>query len=146
MFGNGARRLGLNTVGFFAIPSVHFVHSGQDVPAMNCTLLKALVAMAPAGVLFLASIIIFVRQKRLWSVLQLLGTTGAVVVVLTHFCEALQLFPSMQWGHQHSVGYYLDLSGAILGIILIPGWVFASCAGDVACLGARAPSQYRTRT
>ena len=87
---------------------------------MNYTLLKALVAMVPAGVLFLAAIIIFVRQKRLWSVLQLLGTTGAVVVVLTHCCEALQLFPSMQWGHQHGVGHYLDLSGTILGIILFP--------------------------
>ena len=88
---------------------------------MTHTLLNTLVAMVPTGMTFLASAIMFVREKRLWSVLQLLGTTGAVVVALTHFCEALHIFPSMHWGQERSVGHYLDLSGALLGIILVPG-------------------------
>jgi hypothetical protein len=35
----------------------------------------------------------FVPRKRLWSVLQLLGSAGMLVILLTHFCEPLQLFP-----------------------------------------------------
>ncbi len=43
-----------------------------------------------------------------------------MVVVLTHVSEALHLFPWMQWGLEHSVGHYLDLSGAVLGLTLFP--------------------------
>jgi hypothetical protein len=59
-------------------------------------------------------------RKRLWSVLQLLGSAGMVVILLTHFCEALQLFPWMHWGEEHSIGHYLDLSGAVVAITLFP--------------------------
>jgi hypothetical protein len=41
-----------------------------------------------------------------------------VIVILTHVFEALRLFGSMGWGAQHSVGHYLDLSCAILGVTL----------------------------
>ncbi len=43
-----------------------------------------------------------------------------VVVVLTHVCEALHFFPWMRWGEPDSVGHYLDLSSAILGLTLTP--------------------------
>jgi hypothetical protein len=42
------------------------------------------------------------------------------VVALTHVCEALQLFPGMKWGLEHSTGHYLDLSSAVLGVTLFP--------------------------
>jgi hypothetical protein len=42
------------------------------------------------------------------------------VVVLTHFFEALHLFPRMQWGSEYSVGDYLDLWSAVLGSTLFP--------------------------
>jgi hypothetical protein len=32
------------------------------------------------------------------------------MVVLTHLCEALHLFPWMHWGLENSVGHYLDPS------------------------------------
>lgn len=87
---------------------------------MNSTLLKVFVAIVPACVLFLASAIMLVRQKRLWSILQMLGAAGVVTVVLAHLFEALQVFPWMQWGQQRSVGHYLDLSSTIVGITLFP--------------------------
>lgn len=62
----------------------------------------------------------FIREKRLWSVLQLLGSAGFVTVVLVHLCEAFQIFPGMHWGEEYSVGHYLDLSSAILGMTLFP--------------------------
>jgi uncharacterized membrane protein len=87
---------------------------------MNLTLLKALGAMLLACVLLIASAVMFRREKRAWSVLQLLGAVGLVTVVLAHLCEALQIFPWMRWGQEHSVGHYLDLSAALVGLALFP--------------------------
>jgi hypothetical protein len=42
------------------------------------------------------------------------------MVVLAHICEALHLFPWTHWGLEHSVGHYLDLWSAVLGLILFP--------------------------
>ena len=82
---------------------------------MLITILRALI---PIGVLTVASIIMFTKEKRVWSILQLLGATGMVLVVLAHVSEALPIFPRMKWGQAHSIGHYLDLSGAIVGITL----------------------------
>jgi succinate dehydrogenase/fumarate reductase cytochrome b subunit len=87
---------------------------------MDITLLKALVALAPASVLFSGSIVLFCGRKNVSSFLQLFGAGCFVVVVLTHVFEALRLFPWMQWGLEHSVGHYLDLWSAVLGITLFP--------------------------
>jgi hypothetical protein len=62
----------------------------------------------------------FVRGKTIPSFLQLLGATCLVVVVLTHVSEAVNLFPWMHWGLQHSVGHYLDFCSAVLGLALFP--------------------------
>jgi hypothetical protein len=92
---------------------------------MNVTLLKALIALVPAGMLFFGSLVIFFRRKALSSFLQLLGAGCLVVVVVTHVCEALQLFPSMDWGLEHSAGHYLDFWSALLGLTLFPaGYLF----------------------
>jgi hypothetical protein len=87
---------------------------------MNATLFKALVALVPAGVLFVGSLLLLRRERNLGSFLQLLGSGCVVVVVLTHVCEALHLFPWMHWGSEHSVGHYLDLWSAVLAITLFP--------------------------
>jgi hypothetical protein len=60
---------------------------------MNVTLLKALVALVPAGILFVGSVLLFLRGRTLGSCLQLLGAGCLVMVVLAHICEALHLFP-----------------------------------------------------
>jgi succinate dehydrogenase/fumarate reductase cytochrome b subunit len=86
---------------------------------LNATLVKALVLSVPAGLLFSYSLVLF-RRKASWSALQLIGATCLLVVVLTHICEALRLFPSMRWGAEHSPGHYLDLSSAALGLTLFP--------------------------
>ena len=92
---------------------------------MNVTLLKALVALLPAGMLFSGSLILFLRGKTVGSFLQLLGAGCLLIVVLTHFCEALHLFPWMNWGDEHSVGHYLNFASAVLGLTLFPvGYLF----------------------
>jgi len=87
---------------------------------MTATLLTALVASVPVGLLLAWSIVSFLRTKTAWGFLQLLGAGCLVVVVLTHVAEALRLFPSMQWGSPTSVGHYLDLSSVVLGLTLLP--------------------------
>ena len=86
--------------------------------AMNDTALKAFTALIPVCVLFTGSVIIWLRTKLMSSFLQFLGATGLVVVILTHVFEGFRLFPRMHWGSQHSVGHYLDLLCAILGLTL----------------------------
>lgn len=93
---------------------------GESRRIVNWGLLKALVALVPAGLLFVGSAILVFRLRRPALVLQLLGAIGLVVVVATHFCEALRLFPSMHWGAEHSVGHYLDLGSAVGGFTLFP--------------------------
>jgi hypothetical protein len=70
--------------------------------------------------LLFASAVMFVREKRICSVLQLLGAAGMMMVVLTHLCETLHLFAWMHWGQEHSIGHYFDLSSAILSVTLFP--------------------------
>jgi len=103
---------------------------GIMLPAYRCrvmsvTLLKALVALVPACMLFLGSVILFFREKNVGHLLQLLGAGCLVLVVLTHVAEALHLFPWMHWGSEHSIGHYLDLWSAVLGLTLFPmGYLF----------------------
>jgi hypothetical protein len=87
---------------------------------MNVTLLKALVALVPTCMLFLGSVILFIREKSVGSFLQPLGAGCLMMVALAHVCEALHLFPWMHWGAEHSVGHYLDLWSAVLGLTLFP--------------------------
>jgi len=84
------------------------------------TLVRALVAIVPTGLLFSGSLISFVRAKTASAFLQLLGAGGLVVVVLAHVCEGLRLLPWMGWGLEHSAGHYLDVGGAVLGLTLFP--------------------------
>ena len=87
--------------------------------AMTITLFKMLVATVPVCILLFVTVVLFFRRKTLGSLLQLLGAGCLIIVVLTHFCEALHLIASMHWGDGHSVGHYLDLGSAILGLTLL---------------------------
>ena len=69
---------------------------------MNVTLLKALVALVPACMLFSGSIVLSLRRKTISSFLQALGAGCLVVVALTDVSEALHLFPWMRFGLEHS--------------------------------------------
>jgi hypothetical protein len=92
---------------------------------MNAMLLKALIALVPAGMLLSGSAALFLRTKSVSSWLQLLGAGCLVMVALAHVSEAFYLLPSMRWGLEDSVGHYLDLSSVVLGLTLFPlGYLF----------------------
>lgn len=87
---------------------------------MPVTLLRSLLALVPVCILFAGALILFIRARTGVTTLQLVGASGLVVVVLTHVCEALHFLAWMQWGREGSVGHYLDLSFAIIGLTLFP--------------------------
>jgi hypothetical protein len=85
---------------------------------MNVTALLGL--GVPACLLLSGAVVLFFKQRTASSLLQLLGAVCLMVVVLAHVAEALHLFPWMQWGLPQSVGHYLDLGSAVLGLMLFP--------------------------
>ena len=92
---------------------------------MNVTLVKALVALVPACLLVLWTTIRFRRTKTIPSFLQVIGAGFLVVVVLTHVCEAVHVWPWMHWGEAHGDGHCVDLSSAVLGVtLLLVGYLF----------------------
>src|SRR5437870_8848705 len=86
----------------------------------RATLMHALIVLVPACMLFAGALALFSRAKTLPSFLQLLGAGCLMVVVLAHICEALHLFPSMEWGLERSAGHYLDFGSAVLGLTSFP--------------------------
>ena len=96
---------------------------------MSVTFIKALIAFLPVSMLFSGSAILFFRGKSGCALLQVIGAACLMIVVLTHVCEALHLFPWMHWGSEHSIGHYLDFCGAVLGFRLFPiGYLFHALA------------------
>jgi hypothetical protein len=98
------------------------MHVERDLLAIvDLASLKAFIALIPAGMLFLGSIVLFFRAKTFSCFLQLIGAACLVVVVLAHICEAFHLFSWMHWGREHSVGHYLDFWSVVLGLLLFTG-------------------------
>jgi hypothetical protein len=86
---------------------------------MSVAILKGLLALATTSVLFGGSAILFRNRRTAGRLLQLLGVGCFVVVALTHVFEAFRVFPSMGWGSPRSVGHYIDLGAAFLGLTLL---------------------------
>jgi hypothetical protein len=87
---------------------------------MDTILLKAIAASMPITTLLVGSIVMCSRGARISSILQVMGATCLMVVVVAHVCETLHFIPWMRWGEEHSAGHFLDLAGAALGVTLFP--------------------------
>lgn len=88
--------------------------------AVDGTFFKAVIASVPVGTMLVWSVALWLKRRTVWSAVQLAGSVGLAVVVIAHICEGLHLFPWFGWGDEHSVGHYVDLSSAILGVTLLP--------------------------
>jgi hypothetical protein len=101
----------------------------SKVFGMNTTLFKALIGLVPAGTLLTGSVVVFFKEKTTWSLLEMVGAGCLMLVVLAHIAEALDLFPSMGFGLEHSIGHFIDLWSAIFGLALFPvGYSFHALA------------------
>jgi hypothetical protein len=79
---------------------------------------KSAIALVPASMLLYGSVVLFRTRQSVWVSLQLIGSVFLIVVVLTHICEALGIFHWMHWGLEDSIGHYLDLGSALVGLTL----------------------------
>jgi uncharacterized membrane protein len=82
--------------------------------------LRALIALVPVILLISGAVALFSKTRAISALLQLIGAGCLLVVVLVHICEGLDLLPWMGWGLPDSIGHYLDLGSAALGLILFP--------------------------
>ncbi len=90
---------------------------------------RALVLGVPTVVLLTFSILRVAVTRSLSGVLQVPGTGCLLITVLTHVAEGWHLLPSMGWGAPHSVGHYVDLTSAVLGLTLLVGAVLLTVLG-----------------
>jgi hypothetical protein len=85
---------------------------------MNVAALRSFIALAAASALLAGSALLVRRQRNTGSRLLLLATICFVVVALSHVFEALSILPAAGWGRPRSVGHYIDLIAAVLGLSL----------------------------
>ena len=87
--------------------------------------LKGILALIVTSAIVAGLAILYRMRRTVGSVLQLLGVTCFVVVALTHVFEAFSIFPEFGWGEPRSIGHYIDLGAAILGLTLVlAGFLF----------------------
>jgi hypothetical protein len=86
---------------------------------------KLTIASVPVLLVLYGSLVLFRTAQSIWVFLQLIGSAFLVIVVLTHICEALSIFPWVGWGLEDNIGHYIDLGSAMLGLTLFPtGYCF----------------------
>ena len=78
---------------------------------------KAIFALVLATILFGAASIFYRRRRTAATALAALATAFFVVVALTHLCEAFGLLSAFAWGEHNSLGHYIDLGAALLGLL-----------------------------
>jgi hypothetical protein len=86
---------------------------------MTPAVLKGILALAATSMLLAGSAILYHRRGTVGFALQLLGVACFVVVALTHVFEALAILPALGWGQPGSIGHYIDLGAAVLGLTLV---------------------------
>ena len=79
--------------------------------------MKALLALVVTTIAFGAAAILYHKRRDTAAVLFVLGTAFLIVVTLTHVFEAFGLLLAFRWGRPDSVGHYIDLGAALLGVI-----------------------------
>ena len=87
---------------------------------VNRTLGRALLGLAIIGPFTWWSVRRAFRSPGVGTRLQALGATGLLAVIGAHLCEAFGWLPLMGWGRPNTVGHYVDLAGAALGLTLAP--------------------------
>jgi hypothetical protein len=86
---------------------------------MNSAVLRGLLALAGASVFLTVSEALFVMRRDLASALLATGIGWFGVMALTHVFESFSILPAFGWGRPHSVGHFIDLAAASLGVLFV---------------------------
>lgn len=93
---------------------------------MRVSVSKSVLAFALTATLLAGAALRFRHRRSAAAGLLVLATVCFLVVALTHVFESLAIMPAAGWGQPHSVGHYLDLTAALLGIAATVGAVLAT--------------------
>ena len=86
---------------------------------MHAAVLKGLLALAGASVFLAVSAALFVTRRDLGAALLATGIGWFGVMALTHVFETFSILPAFGWGRPHSIGHFIDLAAALLGISFV---------------------------
>ena len=86
---------------------------------MNAAVLRGLLALAGASLFLAVSAALFMTRRDLGSALLATGIGWFGVMALTHFFESFSILPAFGWGQPHSVGHFIHLAAALLGITFV---------------------------
>jgi hypothetical protein len=85
----------------------------------DAVILKAIVACVIAGSLLIASLAYYRRHVSGGTAALVAAMVCFLAVAVVHVCEATRTLSAAGWGQPASVGHYIDLGLAILGIVLL---------------------------
>ena len=86
---------------------------------MSASVVKGVLALAAACVFFGVCAVLVSTRRNLSSALQAIGIGCFGVMALTHVFENFAILPELGWGLPHSVGHFIDLVAAVLGVALM---------------------------
>jgi len=81
--------------------------------------MKGVLALASTSVLLPVSVARLWRGRSLASALQAFGIGCFAIVAATHVFEEFSVLPALGWGRADSVGHFIDLTAALLGVALV---------------------------
>jgi hypothetical protein len=81
--------------------------------------MKGFLALAATSVLLAVSVARLLTGRSLASALQAFGLGCFAIMGATHGFEAFSVLPTLGWGRPDSVGHFIDLSAALLGVVLV---------------------------
>lgn len=86
---------------------------------MSASIVKGLLALVAACVFLGVCAVLLLTRRGLSSTLQALGLGCFGVMALTHVFERFSILPELGWGRPQSVGHFIDLVAALLGVALV---------------------------
>ena len=85
----------------------------------NATILRSFAASALAVALLVAIVFRYRARRSAPTRLALLAACCFAIVAVIHVFEAFGLFVAAGWGKPKSVGHYIDLAAALLGLVFL---------------------------
>ena len=86
---------------------------------MSASAVKGLLALVAAGVFFGVCVALLWTRRSVSSTLRASGIGCFGVMALTHVFENFSILHELGWGRPHSVGHFVDLVAALLGVTLV---------------------------
>lgn len=86
---------------------------------MSASAVKGLLALVAACVFLGVCVALLWTRRGVSSTLQALGIGCFGVMALTHVFENFSILPELGWGRPHTVGHFIDLVAALLGVTLV---------------------------